>query len=92
MKNLIFLGILLVICLPASVSAQQKDTLRATNQFGDLKARHIGPALMSGRINDLEVHPKNHRIIYVASAGEESGSPQMPGPPLHRSLMITASP
>jgi photosystem II stability/assembly factor-like uncharacterized protein len=69
MKNLIFLGILLVICVPASVSAQQKDTLRATNQFGDLKARHIGPALMSGRINDLEVHPKNHRIIYVASAG-----------------------
>ncbi|MGB5554794.1 MAG: hypothetical protein WBM83_09075 [Flavobacteriaceae bacterium] len=37
--------------------------------FGDMTARHIGPAIMSGRINDLEVHPNNSRIIYAGSAG-----------------------
>ena len=37
--------------------------------FGDLNARHIGPALMSGRINDMEAHPTNSRIIYAGTAG-----------------------
>lgn len=37
--------------------------------FGDLKARHIGPALMSGRITDLELHPTSDRIIYAGTAG-----------------------
>ncbi|MEJ2162975.1 MAG: hypothetical protein P8X60_06575, partial [Robiginitalea sp.] len=69
MKKLFFLGVLLSLCLPTGLIGQQKDTLRATNLFGDMRARHIGPALMSGRINDLEVHPANNRIIYVASAG-----------------------
>ncbi len=60
---------LLAVAFPQAVAGQQKDTLRADNVFGDLRARHIGPALMSGRINDLEVHPANNRIMYVASAG-----------------------
>lgn len=37
--------------------------------FGDMKARQIGPALMSGRITDLEAHPDNARIFYVGTAG-----------------------
>ncbi len=37
--------------------------------FGDMTARHIGPALMSGRINDMEIHPTNSRIIYAGTAG-----------------------
>jgi len=37
--------------------------------FGDLRARQIGPALMSGRITDIEVHPTNSRIIYAGTAG-----------------------
>ncbi|MGE0771986.1 MAG: WD40/YVTN/BNR-like repeat-containing protein [Cyclobacteriaceae bacterium] len=37
--------------------------------FGDLKARQIGPAIMSGRIIDLENHPTNDRIIYAGAAG-----------------------
>ncbi|MEO0573009.1 MAG: hypothetical protein AAF039_14975 [Bacteroidota bacterium] len=37
--------------------------------FGDLSARHIGPALMSGRINDMEAHPTNSRILYAGTAG-----------------------
>lgn len=61
--------LLLAVAIPVAALAQQRDTLRADNLFGDLKARHIGPALMSGRINDLEVHPANRRIMYVGSAG-----------------------
>ena len=69
MKKLFFTGLIISLCLPAYLSGQQKDTLRATNLFGDMKARQIGPALMSGRINDLEIHPQNNRVIFVGSAG-----------------------
>jgi len=69
MKKFILLGMLFGVCLPNILIGQQRDTLRADNLFGDMKARQIGPALMSGRINDLEVHPTNNRILYVASAG-----------------------
>ena len=69
MKKLFFLLLLLGFGVPVPAGAQAQDTLRATNIFGDMRARHIGPALMSGRINDLELHPKNQRIMYVAAAG-----------------------
>lgn len=69
MRKLLFLVFLLGIAPALPVNGQQRDTLRATNIFGDMRARHIGPALMSGRINDLEMHPRNHRILYVAAAG-----------------------
>ncbi|MEY3398447.1 MAG: hypothetical protein RL220_1041, partial [Bacteroidota bacterium] len=36
---------------------------------GDYKARQIGPALMSGRISDIEGHPTNSSVIYVGTAG-----------------------
>ena len=69
MKKLLissFLGILFLI--PQNSSAQQKQT-DLGSYFGDIRARHIGPALMSGRINDLELHPNNPRIIYAGAAG-----------------------
>ena len=34
-----------------------QSTIKLENYFGDLRARHIGPAVMSGRINDMENHP-----------------------------------
>ena len=49
--------------------SQQKDNLNLESYFGDLRARHIGPALMSGRINDLELHPTNPKILYAGTAG-----------------------
>ncbi|SNS71906.1 hypothetical protein SAMN05421640_0981 [Ekhidna lutea] len=49
--------------------AQEEIVLSGKQLFGDLKARHIGPALMSGRIIDLEGHPTNDRIVYAGSAG-----------------------
>ncbi len=67
MKNLAILICALAL-LPFSLSAQE-ITLKGKELFGDMKARHIGPALMSGRINDLEMHPANARILYAGAAG-----------------------
>ena len=55
--------------LPFSSGAQNSSSINLKNLFGDLRARHIGPALMSGRINDMEVHPTNNQIIYAGTAG-----------------------
>ena len=59
----------LALLLPIALLAQDEATIDASKIFGDLRARHIGPALMSGRINDMEVHPTNPRIIYAGAAG-----------------------
>ncbi len=47
----------------------QEIVLTGEQLFGNLKARQIGPALMSGRIIDIESHPTNDRILYVGAAG-----------------------
>lgn len=61
------LGILMMI--PMLTYAQGTDTISADKLFGGLRARHIGPAIMSGRIIDMEPHPTNPRIIYAGTAG-----------------------
>ena len=67
-KNILSL-LALGLIIPLAAFAQEKTAIDASKIFGDLKARQIGPALMSGRINDLEVHPDNPRIIYAGAAG-----------------------
>jgi photosystem II stability/assembly factor-like uncharacterized protein len=67
MKKLI-LALLTVALLPVTTQAQEVS-LKGKELFGDMKARHIGPALMSGRINDLENHPTNARVLYAGTAG-----------------------
>jgi photosystem II stability/assembly factor-like uncharacterized protein len=47
----------------------QDATTKGKEVFGDLRARQIGPALMSGRITDMELHPTNDRIVYAGTAG-----------------------
>lgn len=64
----ILLG-LVALGIFTSLVAQDEIVLSGDELFGDLRARHIGPALMSGRVIDLEGHPTNDRIIYVGSAG-----------------------
>lgn len=69
MRKLIFY-VLSATLFPLGAFAQDNNsTIPIGNYFGDLRARHIGPALMSGRINDMETHPTNPRIIYAGSAG-----------------------
>jgi len=69
MKKLLFAAVFVFAALNYQAEAQQEITLKAKELFGDITARHIGPALMSGRINDMENHPTNDRIIYVGTAG-----------------------
>jgi len=60
----------LALLLSQQLSAQTAGTvINASEYFGDLKARHIGPALMSGRVSDIENHPKNSNIVYFGAAG-----------------------
>ena len=64
-------NLLLIYCLIfTSICAVAQDAVsRGKELFGDMNARHIGPALMSGRIADLELHPTNDRVIYAGTAG-----------------------
>ena len=66
-KNLLFVIVSLMTFFVAK--AQEKVVLKGKELFGDLEARHIGPALMSGRTTDLALHPTNNKIIYAAAAG-----------------------
>ncbi len=63
--------LVLGLCLAAlSFESHAQDVvLKGKELFGDISARQIGPALMSGRIIDMEAHPTNPRIIYTGTAG-----------------------
>ena len=67
MKKIIYFLAILIL-LPITNYAQD-ISLKGKELFGGMQARHIGPALMSGRIIDVENHPTNPRIIYLGSAG-----------------------
>ncbi len=62
------LALVASIAVVGSVHAADAE-LKGKALFGDMKARQIGPALMSGRINDLESHPTNNKVIYLGAAG-----------------------
>ena len=62
---------LLVICLLAStVFAQNGGTAKSPYEeaFSRLEYRSIGPAIMGGRIADVEGVPGDANVVYVASA------------------------
>ncbi|MCU0398020.1 MAG: hypothetical protein MUC73_07945 [Cyclobacteriaceae bacterium] len=64
MKN----AIVIVFCLfIVQVNAQTELSGKAI--LGGLRARSIGPAVMSGRISDIEVVKSKPEIIYVGTAG-----------------------
>lgn len=64
-KNLLlFLSI-----ISAPLLAQNTTALKGDEWFGNINARHIGPAVMSGRVSDLEGHPTNPRVIFAGTAG-----------------------
>lgn len=64
--------LLLSLLFITQVNAQEEEkgiNLKGDALFGSLRARHIGPALMSGRVADLVGHPTDSKIVYVGSAG-----------------------
>jgi photosystem II stability/assembly factor-like uncharacterized protein len=44
----------------------EKKSLLTSDVLSGLEFRNIGPALMSGRISDIVIHPKNRSLWYVA--------------------------
>ncbi len=74
--------ILFIFTLSSTRAQQTKPTAQATKPaaetkdegplsvktFNGLKLRSIGPALTSGRISDIAVHPQNRSIYFVAAA------------------------
>ena len=69
MKERIIIIFLLLSFLSLSVDlkAQKKPDLNS-NTFGEISARHIGPATMSGRISALDAVQNDPRILYAGSA------------------------
>jgi len=45
---------------------EQENSLWSRETFSGLKFRSIGPALMSGRIADIAIHPEDESIWYIA--------------------------
>ena len=67
MKKL--LSIIFLIALSTSITAQKNniDELLNEKTFAGLEFRNIGPALMSGRISDIAIHPENNNLWYVCA-------------------------
>ena len=61
--------ILILSLLLSTTSISFGKTKVNSSLFGDIKARNIGPAIMSGRITDIDVVGKNINKIYVGTAG-----------------------
>lgn len=55
----------LLICLIGMTFATQSQTINEST-FSGLSFRNIGPALTSGRIADIAIHPENENVWYVA--------------------------
>jgi photosystem II stability/assembly factor-like uncharacterized protein len=46
----------------------EKTGAPASDALAGLAFRNIGPALTSGRLSDIAIHPRNRRVWYVAAA------------------------
>jgi len=73
LRKLAVLLAMLVCVLPQSFAVKKKKKEEkpeppAASLFNGLKLRNIGPAVTSGRIGDLAVHPAKPHIIYLAVA------------------------
>lgn len=68
MRSVIFLLFLLLGLLTPTLHAQ-KNTKLSSASFGQMEARAIGPAVMSGRITAIEGENKNPRTLYIGTAG-----------------------
>ncbi|MEN8138336.1 MAG: hypothetical protein ABFR62_07880 [Bacteroidota bacterium] len=69
MKKLTGIIVSVILLQTISFSQEKEISLNGEELFGGITARQIGPALMSGRITDIEGHPNDNRIIYAGTAG-----------------------
>ena len=66
MKSLTRLSWALSCLFLVFTSFAQEDKSKENNPFNGLKFRNIGPALTSGRIADIAIHPNNENVWYIA--------------------------
>jgi photosystem II stability/assembly factor-like uncharacterized protein len=71
MKKLVYGAVIAALsaAAPNLYAGEQQAIKSGKAIFGDMRARHIGPAVMSGRIIDLETHPTDARVVYAGTAG-----------------------
>lgn len=62
------LAVLMALSLVGLGNEKMRDKTSVLDPgiYSGLKMRNIGPALMSGRIVDIAIHPKNRNIWYIA--------------------------
>jgi len=67
MRKALLMLVMLALALPiAAADEENTDTGMTAKSLAGLKFRSIGPALMSGRIADIAIHPSDPSIWYVA--------------------------
>ena len=62
--------LLIILCFPFfsfNALAKNDKNNKENNIYSGLKFRSIGPALMSGRISDIIIHPENQNLWYVTA-------------------------
>ncbi|MFW5761496.1 MAG: WD40/YVTN/BNR-like repeat-containing protein, partial [Cyclobacteriaceae bacterium] len=66
MKKVYLLSLLMIVGIFTAFGQSKNATMLADSIFKGLKMRSIGPALMSGRIADIAIHPQDDNLWYVA--------------------------
>jgi hypothetical protein len=61
--------LILLLLLTSLGLFAQEDFTTTSSLFGDLRARQIGPAVMSGRVSCLAVHPTDAATVYIGAGG-----------------------
>ncbi len=69
MKKTLYTLAILFFGVAFTYAQDQGIALSGEELFGALRARQIGPALMSGRITDIEGHPSDPKVLYIGAAG-----------------------
>ena len=67
MKRLLMIAAAAAVAVAAAVSGQTPGGLDARLLAG-IELRSVGPTLATGRIQDVEIDPKNPSVWYVATA------------------------
>ncbi len=67
MKRLLLPFLALLLMSGITIAQKNNNDNKITDQtFRAMEFRNIGPALMSGRIADIAIHPENDNIWYIA--------------------------
>jgi len=67
MRKVLLMLVVFALALPiVAADEEDTDTEKTANPFAGLTFRRIGPALMSGRIADIAIHPSDASTWYVA--------------------------